>query len=219
VVELEGIAPNLTEHRFPSPPACDHFEGERLALCWNVLRTPREPFWSLTECPGFLRLRLRPQTLAEYANSSFVGRRQQHQNFTARLAMEFAPASPGECAGAVLIQNHDHHFRLVAALNAAGERVARLEQRAAGVEAVLGEIPAGAGRLYLKIEAVGQAYSFYAATAYEQWHPVALDVDGRILSTTVAQGFTGVYVGMYASSSGVPSDNVADFDWFEYVGE
>jgi alpha-N-arabinofuranosidase len=43
-------------------------------------------------------------------------------------------------------------------------------------------------------------------------------VDGRILSTPVAGGFVGAYIGMYASSNGHPSENVADFDWFEYVG-
>ena len=42
--------------------------------------------------------------------------------------------------------------------------------------------------------------------------------DGRILSTPVAGGFVGAYIGMYASSNGQPSVNTADFDWFEYVG-
>ena len=45
----------------------------------------------------------------------------------------------------------------------------------------------------------------------------AENVDGRILSTPVAGGFVGAYIGMYASSNGQPSDKVADFDWFEYV--
>ncbi len=43
-------------------------------------------------------------------------------------------------------------------------------------------------------------------------------MDGRILSTNVAGGYVGAYIGMYASSHGQPSENVADFDWFEYVG-
>ncbi|MFN2286052.1 MAG: hypothetical protein ACK2UQ_16685, partial [Anaerolineae bacterium] len=40
---------------------------------------------------------------------------------------------------------------------------------------------------------------------------------GRILSTTVAGGFVGAYLGMYASSNGQPSTSIADFDWFEYI--
>lgn len=218
IVEFVGQAPDLPEARPPTLPACDHFEGEKLGFEWNFLRTPREAFWSLSERPGYLRLKLRPQKLAEYANPSFVGRRQQHIDFAVRAALEFMPASADEYAGLVLIQNHDHHFRLVSTLNAAGESVVRLERRAAGEETLLGEVSTVSGRLYLKVEAVGQVYSFFAASACEQWQAVAEDVDGRILSTTVAQGFTGVYVGMYTSSNGITSTNAADFDWFEYIG-
>jgi beta-xylosidase len=83
-------------------------------------------------------------------------------------------------------------------------------------ESAVAERPIDAGRVYLKVEAHGQAYSFYVASAPEAWQPVAENVDGRILSTPVAGGFVGAYVGMYASSNGQPGDNVADFDWFEY---
>lgn len=50
----------------------------------------------------------------------------------------------------------------------------------------------------------------------DQCQPVAKQIDGRILSTPVASGFVGAYIGMYASSSGLPSNNKAAFDWFEY---
>jgi alpha-N-arabinofuranosidase len=43
-------------------------------------------------------------------------------------------------------------------------------------------------------------------------------VDSRILSTPVAGGFVGAYIGIYASSNGQLSTNHADFDWFEYIG-
>jgi len=84
-------------------------------------------------------------------------------------------------------------------------------------ESVLGEQPVRAGRVYLKVEACGQAYGFYVAESAEEWQAVAERVDGRILSTPVAGGFVGAYIGMYASSNSRPSENVADFDWFEYT--
>jgi xylan 1,4-beta-xylosidase len=37
------------------------------------------------------------------------------------------------------------------------------------------------------------------------------------LSTEVAQGFTGVYLGMYATGNGKLSAAPAFFDWFEYT--
>jgi len=68
------------------------------------------------------------------------------------------------------------------------------------------------------VEARGQAYSFGVSPDGERWDSVADNVDGRILSTTVAGGFVGAYVGLYASSNGHPSQNTANFDWFEYIG-
>jgi alpha-N-arabinofuranosidase len=41
-------------------------------------------------------------------------------------------------------------------------------------------------------------------------------VDGQVLSSQVAGSFTGALLGMYASSNGRPSQNHADFAWFEY---
>jgi alpha-N-arabinofuranosidase len=38
----------------------------------------------------------------------------------------------------------------------------------------------------------------------------------RHLSSEVASGFTGVYLGVYATGHGKPSTASADFDWFEY---
>lgn len=215
-IEFETRGPSLQAHPWPIPPACDSFEAAELDLCWNFLRTPRSPFYSLSERPGFLRLRLRPETLADRANPSFIGRRQQHIRFTARTAMEFHPKGRNECAGLVLLQNDSYHFRLT--LTRDPEPCVQLVERRAGVEKLIAHAALNAERVYLKVEAAGQRYSFYAADQVESWIELAHDMDGRILSTPVAGGFTGAYLGMYASSNGTESDNYADFDWFEYQG-
>ena len=38
------------------------------------------------------------------------------------------------------------------------------------------------------------------------------------LSSEKAGGFTGVFIGLYATGNGQKSTRPADFDWFEYVG-
>ncbi len=215
-VEFEHPAPDLVQHRWPSLPHCDQFEAKTLAYQWNFLRTPRYEFYSLSERPGFLRLYLRPQKLSEQSNPSFVGRRQQHINFSARTVMEFSPRSVNECAGIVLQQNNDFHFRFVVTQISDGTPVVRLIKRQRGEELLVEKTVSGA-RFYFKVEALGQAYSFYIAVEADQWQPVAEAVDGRILSTPEAGGFVGAYIGMYASSNGSSSQNRADFDWFEYM--
>ncbi len=206
-------AANLPEHRWPTRPACDHFESDQLDYVWNFLRTPREVWYSLTERPGYLRLKLRPQKISEWVNPSFIGRRQQHICFAVRAAMEFKPGAPNEEAGLVLLQSSDYQIRFV--VTASGVKLIRRQKK---VDTVVAERAISESRMYLKVEAHGQAYSFYVATKAEEWQPVAENVDGRVLSTTVAGGFVGAYIGMYASSNGQSSANVADFDWFEYTG-
>jgi len=215
-IEFTYPVPNLPEHDWPIAPARDEFDQPTLAPQWLFLRTPRDNFWSLKERSGWLRLRLRPERLSERVNPSFIGRRQQHIDFTAQTLMEFTPPSEHECAGLVLIQNNDFHFYFVVTRRA--EPVVSLIKRAQGVEETLAELPVAAGRVYLKVEAHQQSYSFYVAIAPDQWLPVAEGIDGRILSTPVAGGFVGAVIALYASSSGQASTNVADFDWFEYHG-
>jgi alpha-N-arabinofuranosidase len=217
-LEMGYTAPDLPPCPWPMPPACDQFETSALAHYWNVLRTPREPFWSLTERTSHLRLRVRPEMITRWETPSFVGRRQQHHRFTARTVMEFTPQADNEEAGIVLLQNSDFQFRLVIT-GTSQSTVIRLIARVAGDERVLAEQLITAPRVYLKVEAVDQDYLFAFAIDAEQWIMLATQVDGRILSTDQAGGFVGAYLGMYASSNGHPSPNVADFDWFEYFGQ
>jgi alpha-N-arabinofuranosidase len=215
-VEFTYPAPDLPEHDWPSAPDRDDFDHPALAPQWFFMRTPRTDFWSLSDRSGWLRLRLRPERLAERVNPSFVGRRQQHIHFSAQTLLEFTPQHEHECAGLALVQNNDFHFCFV--VTRREQPVIRLIKRTAGVEEILAEQPIEAGRCYLKVEAHKQAYNFYAATEPDQWQPLAQEVDGRILSTPVAGGFVGAVIALYASSNGQTSANQADFDWFDYAG-
>ncbi|MNC17181.1 Beta-xylosidase [compost metagenome] len=220
MVEMEMERPNLPLHRFSPLPACDHFDQTRLSHSWMFIRTPREDFWSLEERPGYLRLRLRPETLMQEVNPSFVGRRQEHMSFAARTALEFQPLSEHEAAGVVLLQNTEYQYRMEVALDC-GKRSIRLIKRTAGADEQLAVQPlpaAEAGsRIYLKVEAVGQSYSFHYAVRSEKWQPLVEDADGTILSSDVAGGFTGSVMGLYATSHGTGSSGYADFDYFEYL--
>ena len=106
----------LPPHPWPPEPPVDDFDATTLAPVWNILRTPREKFFSLTDRPGHLRLRLRAEVVTQPSNPSFVGRRQQHMSFAASTAMDFEPAAANECAGLVLLRDTSHQIRLVVTL-------------------------------------------------------------------------------------------------------
>ncbi|MEU8384095.1 glycoside hydrolase family 43 protein [Streptosporangium sp. NPDC048865] len=209
-VEPYAQAPSTPVRRWPATPACDHFDAPRLAPVWNHLRTPREPYWSLAD--SRLILRARPQTLRERSAPSLVARRQQHISFAAHTVMEFRPRGK-ECAGLVLFQNDDFHITLV--LTAHGLELTR---RSGGTDTLLARadvVPAGP--LWLGVEAHGQDYQARYALRPGEWTDLAAPVDGRVLGSTVAGGFTGAMIGLYASSNGHESTGTAAFDWFEYL--
>jgi alpha-N-arabinofuranosidase len=61
------------------------------------------------------------------------------------------------------------------------------------------DLPAPAPDLvYLKIEGDGRTYSFSYAIRPAGWQMLKEHEDGSILSTVVAGGFVGTYVGPYA---------------------
>lgn len=217
IVELEETAPDLPEHRWLAPSACDHFDTDRLGMQWMFARTPRENFFSLDARKGYLRLKLRPETLTQNVNPSLVCRRQQHIDFIARTFMEFTPKTENESAGIALLQSSKFNFRFEY-MKAGNDCYLQLTQCKNGAETVLAQKAFSADGLYLTVSARGQQYSFYYGSKPDENLVLAEDVDGRILSTDVAGGFVGACLGLYASSNGEESGNAADFDWFEYVG-
>lgn len=246
-IESMYYAPDLPAYQVDKLPICDHFDKPALSFVWNSVRTPREKFYSLTEKPGYLRLRLRPQTLVDHLkmpsfdakyedktdfvidNPSFIGRRQQHLNFTACTKMDFNPREDCEAAGLALIQNDNFQYR-IEYTGSKGQKVIRLMKCTSrsnmnfaegtfhyeNLENKLAENLFEADEIYLKVVACGQDYSFYYGKTLEDMQLLKGDVDGRILSPDLAGGFVGTYIGMFATSNGQLSDNQADFDWFEY---
>jgi xylan 1,4-beta-xylosidase len=48
-------------------------------------------------------------------------------------------------------------------------------------------------------------------------YTVVEKVDSKFLSSETIGGFTGLYVGLYATGNGKVSTAPADYDWFEYL--
>ncbi|WP_042392021.1 glycoside hydrolase family 43 protein [Streptacidiphilus carbonis] len=194
----------------PAADGRDDFPAPALAPHWNLLRTPYRPVHRL---PGTgLRLPLLPETVTERACPALVARRLQHHRFEAETVVHFTPAAPGEAAGLVLLQDEDHQLRLLLGADAGLRPTLTLTERRAGQETLLASAPApGGSPLRLTVRAEGLRLHF----GYQ--NVVFAEADATVLSTRTAGGFTGAYIGLYATSHGVPgSANHADFPWFRY---
>lgn len=182
----------------------DEFTDSTLALDWLQIRTPREPFHSLSSTPGWLTLRAKNADITKRTQPSFVGRRQMHINATAVTRMRYAPAKEGDKAGLLAFQNDDYNYFMAVTLEG-GKTVLRLEERSGDSTRtspkILASVPLdgdSAKDLHLKIIARGALYDFYYGTRADEWTLLKGDVDGKILSTKVSRGFVGAVFGLYA---------------------
>src|SRR5262249_2915889 len=91
----------------------------------------------------------------------------------------------------------------------------RQVQKGRAVEPVVYK-DAPAGDVVLSVEARPLQYNFfYQSTDGE---PVSLGtVATRDLSSEKIGGFTGAFIGLYATGNGQPCTVPADFDWFDYT--
>lgn len=216
LVSLTERVPSLPASYVPLADPNDDFETDTLSMIWNTIHPPVTPFYSLTERKGFLRLMLRPETISEITTPSFVGRRQQHKLCQTKTAMEFTPAADREEAGLVLLQDDRFNY-IFTKTRKNGQTILRIAQTSFGTYSVLEELPVkDTERIYLSAQCNETSYSFYFGYSEREMICAMENLDAALLSSSVNGGFTGVYMGMYATSGGTESKNHADFDWFHY---
>ena len=205
--------PNLPAGGKPQVPTngsfkvVDDFSEAELRPYWMMLRTPREPWYSLDG--GSLVLRPRAVSIGSRGNPSFLARRQQHANASASTVLRYSPAQNGDMAGLVALQS-DAYWYFLGETRKDGRDFITLDRRAGPTDpengSTIAAVPlkATAGApLYLKIVARGGEYDFYYGYTRGRWQPLKLGEDGTLLSTKRAGGFVGAVFGLYAFAPGV----------------
>ncbi len=194
----------------------DDFDRAALAPQWVALRRSAAEFASLSARPGSLVLTGGDPALGPTMETVFpvyVGRRQQHQRFTVRAAVDADTSAAGSDAGLAVAHDEAAHCRV--ALE--GDRiVARV--RLAGHTITLGDAPRPAGAVVLVVrnDTDDPTRPDTIRLGYEGADGGFVQVgefDGRYLSTEVQGGFIGRTIGMFATGC------TAAFDWFHYEGE
>jgi xylan 1,4-beta-xylosidase len=214
-VQLDMETETLPISTWPQEPTRDDFDAPTLRFCWNFLRNPNPESWSLSERPGWLRLYGSALPLDAQDSLAFLGRRQQHFSCSARTCLHFELTREGEEAGLVVLMDNQHHYE-VALTRLEGQTQVIVRRRIGDLSALVARAIVHAEIVELEIRANAERYTFFYALP---GHPAQELATGstRYLSTEVAGGFTGVYLGMYATSNGQGRTGPADFDWFEYV--
>jgi alpha-N-arabinofuranosidase len=214
-IEVSMPAPDLPTHAWDQPPVRDEFDGEKLALCWNHLRNPVEANYSLTERPGFLRLKGTSVKLTEADSPTFVGRKQTGLGCVASAKLDFIPQTEGDAAGLVVRGNDENHY-VVGITKHEGKRLAfaRYVLKGKSVEPVK-YVGVADGPVELTIEASPQQYEFFYRSDADEKQSLG-SVSAQDLATEKIGGFTGAYIGLFATAEDEADVAPADFDWFDY---
>ncbi len=181
------------------------------------LRTKDESSFSLSKQKG-LTLKLKPETIMEMGNPSFIGKRQQHLNSTTDVSLTFDATSENEKAGLVIFQDEKHFYYLCKSKVGSQHMIQLFKSTETSTMELLAQTPISAKSVKLRIQSEGDIYSFHYAIKGNKFNVLISEVDGKFLSTKTAGGFIGCIYGMYATSSGHPSKNSASYKFLRYAG-
>ncbi|MBN1457129.1 MAG: glycoside hydrolase family 43 protein [Sedimentisphaerales bacterium] len=217
-LDMVLAAPKLPEFKFEKPPAKDDFNGDKLAMQWNFLRNPYEDDYSLTARPGYLRLNGSALTLSDQDSPAFVGRRQTDLSCRFSTRIDFEPKSENEEAGLVIRGNEKNHYDIGITLKE-GKRKAFCRKILGGKSAEpVYYVDICEDEVVFCVKATPLSYEFICKSNDGSVKNLGSALT-RELSSERIGGFTGVYLGLYASGNGLESTSPADFDFFEYDQE
>lgn len=181
----------------------DEFDNPKLDMNWNMVRTPRDNWWSIAN--GRLELDVLNRSLSQFVNPAFLGRRQQHLNFEASTALNFIPTVENELGGLAYFQNDKNYFVMGKTLKA-GKTFVVLQSILEGKNTIIAQKELDQlslnKELILNMVVKGDEADFYFTIKGEKSILLANKVDVTGLSTKKAGGFVGSHIGPYATSLG-----------------
>ena len=198
----------------PCPPAAVGTALPRATVSpWVFRRTPPPTLASATVNGEGSRLPCLPLTLDDVACCALLARRQTafEVMFSADVTLE--PGEPGDAAGLAVVMNEQHYATIMLTREADGFSIV-VRQRVSELRAERARFRVEGEAAALRVRAQAESYHFEWA-GREGWGELAV-VSTRHLSTELAGGFTGVLLGLYATSPSRTSLGAASFRRIDY---
>ena len=177
----------------------EKFTAAKLDYRWIGLRGPREKFTSITK--KGLQITPFEVNIKEIKPASTLFYRQQHNTFSFSTTIDYKPLSEKDLAGIVCLQNE--RFNYVFGITKKGkDTYILLERTEKGQSKIIASAKVEIKKpIRLQVKATGDSYEFNYALNGGDFENLGGSVSGDILSTNVAEGFTGALVGLYATAA------------------
>lgn len=177
----------------------DDFTSDRLDMRWVGLRQNPASFATTVEGGG-VRIRPFATNISEDKGLSGLWLRQMHCHFTFTTTLEFAPQTEKDLAGIACFQNRNAQV-VLGLTRRGGKTVLTLIKHWKEQQEILAtaEVSDKKTPIRLRVSAEGEDFRFTYAEEGEEFQPIGPVVCGDFLSTTVAGGFVGNMIGLYAT--------------------
>lgn len=165
---------------------------------------------------GKLRLKATPVNLDNSKESPiFVGRRQEHIDFTATTSMRLQKASARDETGLTVYMFKPAHYDLFVKQQEDGKQAVVLRYRLGAMTHIEKEVILPQGKVQLRVKGDKDIYSFEYATDGKNFKEMGR-MNACYISTETPGGFTEITLGLYAASGSTGSEAYADFEYFDY---
>lgn len=194
----------------------DNFDAGPLGPEWNFRRVPLPGTFSFSS-RGWLRLYAKAGVIAERGRASLLGFRQTESDFAYEASMSFDPGADGAEAGISLFQKDDNYLNFTVRKSDGQMILALIVKEAKEEIYTIRSVKLGAftGNILLRVESKHDRYSYmYSLNGGRNFFVFASTASNLILS----KGYTGAYLGLYASGNGTDAGDYASFDWVKYAG-
>lgn len=199
VVETQGPT------GIPPAPFADtewhgRFDTTVLDINFQSLRQPITEDWlSLTERPGFLRLKGMEPTVSTF-RQSLIARRVQSFDISVETSVEFQPATFQQMAGLIAYYDTENHFYLRLSHDEDLGRTLNIiaTDAATSCEVLPDDVVVPAtGIIHLRLTLKGAGLQFEYALTDGEWLKIGPVLNGAVLSDDYSHlGFTGAFVGL-----------------------
>ena len=189
------------------------FDADKLGYEWNFISNPDSTRYSLSERRGYMRLKASQTGINSIGAPTFIGRRQQHINFETTSFIDFKGLGSGSEAGMAVYMDSNYNYSIYVE-NKAGKKFLKVMCKLGSIEHTVNEIPVKSDKLYIKITGENDFYRFLYSVDNEKYIDLGKG-DTRFLSSETADGFTGVYIGLFCSAANEKKSYI-DIDWFDY---
>ncbi|RYY76834.1 MAG: glycoside hydrolase family 43 protein [Gammaproteobacteria bacterium] len=177
----------------------DNFDNPKLNSEWNILGNLEGDWYQLNPETKSLQLTPTANRLSGLSQPAFIGRRQQHMHFDAKAELQL-PTSEHVSAGIAAFQNEAAHYYFGAELKD-GKYLLFIEKTTKNSSEIITSLSFGKNafdkNIVLGMEGNAGKIDFYYYSKIGKRVNVLKNADAKILSTEVAGGFVGTYLGVH----------------------